>query len=147
MDRSVLGGATPVHIFGLDQELASLIASAALGLVHIVAASHSASLQRGYRWSAGARDEPAAPLSGVAGRLARALDNFIDTFPLFVAVVLVAELRGRHNVLTQLGSMLYWLGRLAYLPLYAGGVFLIRSLAWNVATAGIVLVGAGAVWP
>jgi uncharacterized MAPEG superfamily protein len=136
-----------VHIFGLHLEIASLIASVVLGLVHVVAASHSASLQRGYRWSAGARDENPAPLSGVAGRLARALDNFIETFPLFIAVVLVAQVRGVHNAITQLGAVLYFCGRLAYLPLYARGVFLLRSLAWNVATAGIVLVGAGAVWP
>jgi uncharacterized MAPEG superfamily protein len=28
-----------------------------------------------------------------------------------------------------------------YLPLYAFGVFLVRSLAWNIATLGIVLLG------
>jgi uncharacterized MAPEG superfamily protein len=28
---------------------------------------------------------------------------------------------------------------LVYLPLYAFGVYLVRSLAWNVATAGIIL--------
>ena len=144
---SALSASTPVHIFGLTLELASLIASVALGLVHIVAASHSESLQRGYRWSAGARDEPVLPLSGVAGRLGRALGNYLETFPLFLAVVLVAELRGVHSELTQWGSVLYFLGRLAYLPLYAGGIFLIRSLAWNVATAGIILVGVGAVRP
>jgi uncharacterized MAPEG superfamily protein len=33
------------------------------------------------------------------------------------------------------------LGRVLYLPLYASGVFLARSLAWNVATFGIVLLG------
>jgi len=135
------------HVFGLSLELASLLASVALGLVHIVAASHSASLQRGYRWTAGARDETVAPLSGVAGRLARALGNFNETFPLFVAVVLVAELRGAHNFLTQWGSALYFAGRLLYLPLYADGVYLVRSLIWNIPTAGIVLVGVGALRP
>jgi uncharacterized MAPEG superfamily protein len=38
------------------------------------------------------------------------------------------------------GARLYFWGRLAYVPLYAGGVPLIRSLVWNVATIGIVLV-------
>jgi hypothetical protein len=36
-------------------ELEILAASVVLGLVHIVAASHSASLQRSYRWTASAR--------------------------------------------------------------------------------------------
>jgi uncharacterized MAPEG superfamily protein len=37
-------------------ELWGLAAAAALGLAHIVLASHAASLQRGYRWTAGPRD-------------------------------------------------------------------------------------------
>jgi uncharacterized MAPEG superfamily protein len=36
--------------------------------------------------------------------------------------------------------MLYIGGRIAYLPLYACGVFLVRSVAWNVAIAGIIAV-------
>ena len=36
-----------------------------------------------------------------------------------------------------MGVILYLGGRIAYLPLYAFGVFLVRSLAWNVALAGI----------
>ena len=62
-------------------ELRLLVCSVVLGFVHIVAASHAASLQLCYRWSASARDQ-AAPLTGVAGRLDRALRNFFETFPL-----------------------------------------------------------------
>jgi len=110
-----------------------------LGLVQIVAASHAASLQRGYRWTSGSRDEPTPPLRGVAGRLDRALRNFLETFPLFVAVVLVAHVSETHNALTEWGSRLYLYGRVAYVPLYATGVPLVRSLVWNVATVGIML--------
>lgn len=110
-----------------------------LGLVQIVAASHAASLQRGYRWTSSPRDEPKPPLRGVAGRLDRALRNYLETFPLFAAVVLVAHVSETHNALTEWGSRLYLWGRVAYVPLYAAGVPLVRSLAWNVATVGIVL--------
>ena len=110
-----------------------------LGLVQIVAASHSASLQRGYRWTASPRDEPTPPLRGVAGRLDRALRNFLETFPLFVAVVLAAHVSETHNALTEWGSRLYLWGRVAYVPLYAAGVPLVRSLVWNVATFDIML--------
>ena len=120
-------------------ELRLLAFSVGLGFVHIVVASHSASLQRGYRWSAGSRDEPVEPLRGVAGRLDRALRNFLETFPLFAAVVLEAHASGRHNALTEWGARLYFWGRVAYLPLYAAGIPLLRSLVWNVATAGILL--------
>ncbi|HEV2743457.1 MAG TPA: MAPEG family protein [Rubrobacter sp.] len=116
-----------------------LTLGAVLGLVQIVAASHAASLQRGYRWTSSPRDEPTPPLRGVAGRLDRALRNYLETFPLFAAVVLVAHVSETHNALTEWGSRLYLWGRVAYVPLYAAGVPLVRSLAWNVATVGIVL--------
>jgi uncharacterized MAPEG superfamily protein len=124
----------------MTPELQMLALSIVLGLVQIVLASHAASLQRGYRWTATARDDPVPPLAGVAGRLERALRNYLETFPLFAAAVLVAHVIGRHDWMTEWGVQLYFWGRVAYLALYAGGVFLVRSLVWNVATAGIVLV-------
>jgi uncharacterized MAPEG superfamily protein len=130
----------------MTTEFTLLALSVGLGFVHIVAASHSASLQRGYRWSASARDEPVEPLRGVAGRLERALRNFLETFPLFAAVVLAADAMGRHDALTALGAQLYFWGRVAYLPLYAAGIPLVRSLAWNVATAGILLFLVALLW-
>jgi uncharacterized MAPEG superfamily protein len=53
-------------------ELWMLAGAVLLGLLQIIACSHSASLQRGYRWSASARDAAVPPLTGVAGRLERA---------------------------------------------------------------------------
>jgi len=114
--------------------------SIVLGLVQIVLASHAASLQRGYVWTASARDEAVPALTGVAGRLDRALRNFIETFPLFAAAVLMAHLAGRHGWMTEWGAQLYFGSRVAYLACYAAGIFLVRSLVWNVATAGIVLI-------
>ena len=122
-------------------ELIGLVASVALGIVHIVLASHSASLQRGYRWSAGARDEEVPPLRGVAGRLSRASANYLETFPYFGLLALAVHVTGASSSLSAWGVGLYLLGRVLYLPLYAFGVFLVRSLAWNVATLGIVLLG------
>jgi len=123
----------------MTTELKLLALSVGLGFVHIVVASHSASLQRGYRWSASSRDEPVEPLQGVAGRLDRALRNFLETFPLFAAVVLAAGMVGRHNALTESGAQLYFWGRVAYLPLYAAGIPLVRSLVWSVSSFGILL--------
>ena len=78
-------------------ELRMLIFSVVLGMIQIIAASHAASLQRGYRWTVyRPRDEEAGPLRGVAGRLDRASRNFLETFPLFAAAVLAAQLTGMH---------------------------------------------------
>src|SRR4051812_10676935 len=121
-------------------ELKFLALSIVLGLIQIVLASHAASLQRGYRWTASARDRIVPPLTGVAGRLERALRNFVETFPLFAAAVLIAHLAQTHSWVTEVGAQFYFYARAAYLVLYAAGVFLLRSLVWNVATLGIMLI-------
>jgi uncharacterized MAPEG superfamily protein len=122
---------TELHFLGL---------SIALGLVHILASAHAKNWHYGYQWSAGARDEPPGKPGVLAGRLERALQNFGETFPLFAAAVIATQLAERQDWLTALGAQLYVWGRVVYLPLYASGVPLMRSFAWNVATLGIVLV-------
>jgi uncharacterized MAPEG superfamily protein len=79
------------------------------------------------------------PLAGIAGRLERASRNFSETFPLFAAASLIAHFAGAAGTLALWGGSLYLGGRIAYLLLYAAGVFLLRSLAWNIATLGIFL--------
>src|SRR5262249_62023612 len=109
------------------------------GLVPAVLACPSASLQPGCRWAGALRDGRPPPLTGVAGRLSRALVNFGETFPLFAALVFVVHATGSYGALSKWGAWLYLAGRVAYLPLYAFGVHFVRSLAWNVATGGILL--------
>ena len=121
-------------------ELKMLALSVVLGLVQIVLASHAASLQRGYAWAASPRDEAVPILTGAAGRLERALRNYVETFPLFAAAVLMAHVAGRHSWMGEWGVQLYFWARVAYVAFYATGVLLVRSLVWNVATIGIVLV-------
>jgi len=124
----------------MTTELTMLAFSVVLGLVQIVLSAQSKNLVTGYRWAGGPRDEPRAQLTPVAGRLERALSNFLETFPLFAAAVLIAHAAGQHDWMTVWGAQLYFWGRVAYVPLYTFGVFLVRSLAWNVATFGIILI-------
>lgn len=121
-------------------ELKMLALSVVLGLVQIALSSQSKSMVTGYRWTGGPRDEPRPPLTPIADRLERALTNFLETFPLFAAAVLVAHAAGRHDWMTEWGAVLYFAARVAYVPLYASGIFLVRSLVWNVAMLGIMLI-------
>jgi uncharacterized MAPEG superfamily protein len=123
----------------LSVEVQVLTWSVVLGFVHVVASSHAKSLQRGYRWTAGARDEQLPPLTGVAGRLERATCNYLETFPFFAALVLAAQATDVHDALTEWGSIMYIGARIVYLPLYACGVVLVRSLVWNIAAIGMFL--------
>lgn len=121
-------------------ELTLLALSIVLGFVHILLASHAMNVQYGYRWGASARDQRMPPLEGVGGRLERASRNFLETFPFFAAAVLIVYVTGRASALSWWGANLYFWGRVAYLPLYVSGVFLVRSLAWNVSGIGIFLI-------
>jgi uncharacterized MAPEG superfamily protein len=120
-------------------ELGMVAASSVLVLIQIVMASHAASLQRGYRWTASSRDSEVPPLTGIAGRLERALRNLLETFPVFLAAVFLVHILGREGALSEWGSGLYFSARVVFLLLYALGVPLLRSLVWNVAFLGIVL--------
>jgi uncharacterized MAPEG superfamily protein len=124
----------------MTTELTMLTLAVVLGLVQIVLSAQSKNFVTGYRWAGGPRDAPRPPLTPIAGRLERALSNFLETFPLFVAAILVAHAAGQHDWMTVWGAQLYFWARVVYVPLYAFGVFLVRSLAWNVATFGIILI-------
>jgi len=133
------------HAGTMTVELQMLALSTALGLGQIVLSAHATSLRYGYRWAANARDEAMPPLTGVPARLERALRNFMETFPLFAAAILIAYAIHRHSSMTVWGAQLYFWGRLVYVPLYAIGAPLVRSVAWNVATLGIIFVLLGLV--
>ena len=124
----------------MTTELTILALAVVLGIVQIVLSAQSKNLVTGYRWAGGPRDEPRPPLTPIAGRLERALANFLETFPLFAAAVLIAHAAGHHDWMTVWGAQLYFWARVLYVPLYAFGVYLVRSLAWNVATFGIILI-------
>jgi uncharacterized MAPEG superfamily protein len=120
-------------------ELQFLIWSVVLGIAHLIAASHFISHQYGYRWTAGNREEEMPPLKGMTGRIDRATTNFLETFPFFATVVLVAHLTGCHNTLTILGAHFYFWGRIAYVLASVAGFPLVRSLVWSIPTSGILL--------
>ncbi|MGC2777600.1 MAG: MAPEG family protein [Bradyrhizobium sp.] len=124
----------------MTTELTLLALTVLLGFVQIVLAAHAKSAQYGYRWNLGARDESMPPLDPVPGRLDRALKNLIETFPFFAAAVLIAHVAGRDGALTWWGAQLYFWARVAYVPAYAAGVPLLRTMVWNVAAIGIGLI-------
>ena len=126
----------------LPTELVVLTWGCILAFVHILAAVQAKTRQFGPKWNVGARDEELPPLNPVAGRLARAQANFFETFPIFIAAVILAlstEGIAAPGQATDLGAWLWLGGRVAYLPLYAFGVPVVRSLAWTVSVVGIVL--------
>src|SRR5438046_1398920 len=107
-------------------ELTLMGAAVVIGLVQLVWATVAGRPQRDPKWLTGPRDEAAAPLTGVAGRLDRAFGNFQETFPLYAAAVIAADLAGKLGPLTLWGSGLYVAARALYVPLYASGAPVVR---------------------
>ena len=124
----------------MTTELRFLIASVILGLVQLIATSHLISLQYGYRWSAGNREEQMPPLRGIANRVDQATTNFLETFPFFAVLVLVVHFVNCHGALTIWGVNLYFWGRIGYVLAAALGFGLVRSMIfWNMALIGMAL--------
>ena len=124
----------------MTTELRFLVASVVLGLVQLIVTSHLISAQYGYRWSASNREQEMPPLRGIANRVDQASTNFLETFPFFAALVLMAHILNCHGALTIWGVNLYFWGRVGYVIAAAIGFGLVRSMIfWNIALVGMAL--------
>ena len=128
---------------GMTIEIRMLAWAIVLGLLHVVLAVVLATRDKGLKWNMSPRDAEGAPVGAVTARVDRALRNFLETFPFFVAAVLAAALTGRVDATTALGAQLYFWARVAYVPLYAAGVPAVRTLVWGVSIVGLLMVLAG----
>ena len=127
----------------MTTELTVLAWGCVLAFVHIMATAQVRTRQYGTKWNMGARDETLPPALPMVGRFERAQANFFETFPLLIAAVLIVSAAGLTTKSTALGAWL-WLGaRIVYLPLYAAGVPVVRSLVWAASLVGIAMV----LWP
>jgi uncharacterized MAPEG superfamily protein len=121
-------------------ELSVLAWGCILGIVHIFVAVRFKTRQYGTKWNIGARDEELPPYDPMVGRLTRAQANFFETFPLAVAAILIVHVAHLEDRWTAFGAIA-WLGaRLVYLPLYALGVPVLRTIAFVVSVVGLALV-------
>jgi uncharacterized MAPEG superfamily protein len=124
-------------------ELKILALGALLLFVYIFTATRFKTAQYGRSWNVGARDETLPAANAMTGRLIRAQANFQETFPIAIVALFGVVLANRTSATTALGGWI-WLGaRVVYLPLYAAGVPVVRTIVWAVSTAGLVMV----IWP
>ena len=124
----------------MPTEIKILAWAAVLLIVHIFAAVHLKTRQYGAKWNMGARDEAQPPLNHLAGRLQRTQANFLETLPIAIIALLGVVVANRTSASTALGGWI-WLGaRVVYLPLYAAGIRVIRTLAFAVSLVGLAMV-------
>ena len=116
----------------------SLLAwSGFLGLLHAVSTGVATTTEHGLAYASSPRDEQ-RPSSTRRSRNNRAFANFMQTFPIFAAVVLIAH-AGRHDHgVASWGAQLYFWARVVYVPLYITGSKY-RSQAFLVSLVGLIL--------
>ncbi len=130
-----------------DQIVLALCAFALLALVHVGAQSFALKAAVGDAWTRGPRDDVPATRAHLAGRLERALRNFLETAPVFLALVLATHVSARVAPLIGAGAAVYLCARAAYLPAYASGLPHLRTACWLVATLGLVAMLIGVALP
>ncbi len=123
----------------LPLELVLLGWSTVLLAAYIMTEGQTATRDRGLGWNAGPRDGEAKPLGVLAGRAQRALRNFQETHPAFIALALALAVSGRTGGLGEAGAWTWFAARIVYLPLYLLGVPYLRSLCWTVSMLGLIL--------
>ena len=121
-------------------ELRILALGALLLFIHVFVAIRFKTAQYGRSWNVGARDEALPEANAMTGRTMRAQANFQETFPIAIVALLGVVIAGKTSPTTALGGWI-WLGaRVVYLPLYAAGVPVVRTVVWAISAVGLVMV-------
>ncbi|MGK5078348.1 MAPEG family protein [Janthinobacterium sp. HLX7-2] len=123
----------------MTPELTMLGCTLVLALVQILLPALFRTRETGTGYNVGARDSDGPPVGKITGRLQRAQSNLFETLPLFASAVLIAHVTAQESALTLYGAALYLAARVLYLPLYAFGVPVVRTLVWCVSIAGLLM--------
>lgn len=86
----------------------------------------------------GNRDNP-PEMSVIAGRLDRAKNNMLEAIPIFLALALLALVKGGHTREVTYAASIFLIARVIYVPAYVSNIPMLRSLVWLVANAGLVM--------
>ena len=124
----------------MGTELSMLARGCVLAPVHIFTAVRVKTRQYGTRWNMSARDEALPPPEPLVGRLARAQANLFETFPVAAAAILIVAVADRTNQWTAIGAILWLTARVVYLPLYALGAPVVRTIVFLISVAGIAMI-------
>ena len=115
----------------MTPELTVLALAGLLQVAQYVVFSITANMQVGLGYSTSPRDTH-RPLSGLAGRLERALRNHFEALMLFTPAVVVVTVSGQSGGFTAACAWVYLAARVLYVPSYAFGWVPWRSAIWAV---------------
>ena len=123
----------------MSPDLRLLLWTLVLTFVEVVVAVLLAQGQVGLGMLAGNRED-LPRLTGFAGRATRAHRNMLESLPLFIGLVLIAQIAGKTNSATLTGCELFFWGRLAHWIIYVIGIPWLRTIAWVVSVIGLIVI-------
>jgi len=76
-------------------------------------------------------------MSVIADRLDRAKNNMLEALPIFLALALLALVKGGDTSGVTKAASVFLVARVTYVPAYGSGVPMLRSLVWLVGVASL----------
>lgn len=122
----------------MTPELQYLVYGVILLIAHVIIQATFSDLSKGLGWALGPQDETRGQ-NALAGRIERALANYLETFPAFAALALILAITELGNGISALGAAIWFWARIAYIPAYASGIPMVRSVAWFTSLGGLVM--------
>jgi len=127
----------------MTPELEYLVWSVVLLIIHIAIQASGGVLKLGLSYAASPQDEQRQPDSVIVRRINRALHNFLQTYPAFIALALTLAVTQTGTTTTALGAALWFWSRIVYVIIYAAGVSWARTAVWALSIIGLLMM----LWP
>ena len=122
----------------MTPDLTYLTYAVILLIAHMIIQATLSDLSKGIGWALGPQDEP-RDQNVIAGRVQRALTNYVYNLPAFIALALMLKVTDLGTDTTATGAALWFWARVVYIPAYASGLLLARSVVWFASIGGLVL--------
>ncbi|WP_375280710.1 MAPEG family protein [Pseudooctadecabacter sp.] len=122
----------------MTPELTYLLYAAILLVAHTLIQATFSDLSKGLGWALGPQDED-RDQNVIAARIERSLRNYLETLPAFIILAVIIALTDASTSSTATGAAVYFWARIAYIPAYASGIPLVRSVAWFASLAGLAM--------
>ncbi|GJL96192.1 MAG: hypothetical protein DHS20C06_00090 [Hyphobacterium sp.] len=123
----------------MTPDLWFLFASIIFGVLHLGLSSMFSLRQLGASYILSDRSNERLP-QGLAGRIARAYRNWLESFAQFAAALFLVHTAGMPSSLAAIGAALFFIGRALYLPAYAFAPAGWRPACWMLAQFGILII-------
>ncbi|EXL01506.1 membrane protein [Brucella anthropi] len=124
-------------------ELIVLALGCILGVAQTYIAAEMEGRQYGMKWALSSREAEMPPWSALVGRLKRAQANYMETFPIAAAAILIVVVTEVNGLLTAAGAIIWLVARIAFWVVYAIGIPVLRSVLFATSIVGIGMI----LWP